>query len=330
MDQTSNEFGACPDVQRGVNELRAMRPGELDDVVERLAMTSAVDIRHRLRDRLTTAEPDAVIYVVVAERDGEITGAGKITSEPVFPGTVSVAVATSPHDDDLANQLMDWVDARLAKVQGMKSATMALRDDFNDTRRLAERYGFTLRNHDLGLRLALDGPARALAARAHVAADQANVRVRVADLDTEESTIMAAVARGQIGLLVPFGEEQTIDSAATRALIPEKAVVLLAENGTGTTTVCGVTVVAPHTGSDEWQVEFTGVDPNFRSRGVATALKTASHLEAFKAGAHAVTTLNEETNQAIISLNRKLGMTPTVGYWGLVRPLTRALGNAPS
>lgn len=130
---------------------------------------------------------------------------------------------------------------------------------------------------------------------------------------------MAAVARGLVGLLVPFGEEQSIDPAATRALIPPGAVILLAFTPRA---VCGVTVVAPQTGSDEWHVEFTGVDPDFRGRGVATALKTAAHLEAFAAGATAITTVNDEANTAIVRLNRKLGMTPAVGYWGMVRPLT--------
>lgn len=296
--------------------LRDMRPGELDAVVELLATTSASDIRHRLRVRLTATEPDAVNYVVVAARDGEIVGAGKITTEPTFPGTVSVAVAASV--DGLESRLMDRIVARLADIRGVNRATMALRDDVPEARRLAEKYGFTLANHSIGLRLPLTGPESTLSARAGDAALAAQVSVRVADAASEGDTIMAAGARGLVGLLVPFGAEQTVDPSATRALISENAVILLAETPLA---VCGVTVVAPQTGSDEWYVEFTGVDPDFRGRGVATALKTAAHLAAFLAGARAMTTVNDQANKAIVGLNHKLGMTPAVGYWGMVRPL---------
>jgi predicted GNAT superfamily acetyltransferase len=133
---------------------------------------------------------------------------------------------------------------------------------------------------------------------------------------------MAAVARGLTGILVPFGEDREIDPAATRALISEDAVTLLAFTATEPATVCGVTIVTLQTGSNEWYVEFTGVDEDLRGRGVATALKTASHLEAFRAGARAMTTVNDEANKAIVRLNRKLGIEPSVGYWGMIRPLT--------
>ncbi|NMO52383.1 GNAT family N-acetyltransferase [Actinoplanes sp. TBRC 11911] len=296
--------------------LRDMRPGELDAVVELLATASAWDIRHRLRVRLTATEPDALSYVVVAARDGDIVGAGKITNEPAFPGTASVAVAAVL--PGVGDRLMDRIVARLTEIRGATRATMALRDDVAEGRRLAERYGFTLANHDIGLRLALPGPESALATSAQAAAAEARVLVRVAEPASEEATIMAAVARGLVGLLVPFGADQSLDPAATRALIPPNAVILLAFTPLA---VCGVMVVAPQTGSDEWHIEFTGVDPDFRGRGVATALKTEAHLEAFRAGARAITTVNDEANTAIVRLNRKLGMTPAPGYWGMVRPL---------
>ena len=77
----------------------------------------------------------------------------------------------------------------------------------------------------------------------------------------------------------------------------------------------------PQAGTDEWHVLFTGVDPEYRLRGVAAALKTASHVEAARSGARAVATDNDESNEPILRLNKRLGMKPAVGYWGLVRPL---------
>jgi hypothetical protein len=121
------------------------------------------------------------MHVVVAETSGTIVGAGKLTSEP----------------------------ARLAGIEGMNTATAALRDDFAAGRRFAERFGFTLANHDIGLRLPLDGPAETLAARARETAEQAYVRVQVVELLSHEHTIMAAVAQGVAGLLIPFGADHT-------------------------------------------------------------------------------------------------------------------------
>jgi hypothetical protein len=73
--------------------IRPLLRADLDAAVELLMTTSALDIRHRLRDRLTTADPDHVNYALVAEQNGAMAGVAKLTTEPAFPGTVSALVA---------------------------------------------------------------------------------------------------------------------------------------------------------------------------------------------------------------------------------------------
>jgi RimJ/RimL family protein N-acetyltransferase len=70
-----------------------------------------------------------------------------------------------------------------------------------------------------------------------------------------------------------------------------------------------------------WYTNFTGVDAAERRRGVATALKSALLAAAHDAGAEAVVTHNDDTNDAILRLNESFGMVRGVGYRGMARPL---------
>jgi predicted GNAT superfamily acetyltransferase len=70
-----------------------------------------------------------------------------------------------------------------------------------------------------------------------------------------------------------------------------------------------------------WYTNFTGVDSAERRRGVATALKSALLVAAHDAGAEAVVTHNDDTNDPILRLNESFGMARGVGYWGMARRL---------
>jgi ribosomal protein S18 acetylase RimI-like enzyme len=123
------------------------------------------------------------------------------------------------------------------------------------------------------------------------------------------------------GIPMPFGEDQGFDPEHARQMIPSGALVLLAEPVADSGYACGVTMVAPERSSDAWHVVYSGVDPDYRRHGVAATLKAASMVSAQLAGARSVTTENDESNEPMLRVNRKLGMKPSVGYWGLARPL---------
>ena len=67
--------------------------------------------------------------------------------------------------------------------------------------------------------------------------------------------------------------------------------------------------------------EFTAVDPAYRGRGVALALKAWSVQKAAAWGAHEIRTGNDASNAAIIGVNRRLGYRLTPGVVKLRRTL---------
>jgi mycothiol synthase len=298
--------------------IRPLRPEDVPAAVELLAQANASDDRHRLRNRLTSEDH----FAIVAERAGTIIGAGKATTEPAFPGTVSalVAVAEDERGRGLGARLAEPVVERLGTTVAARAATCTLRDDRPSGRRFAERYGFAETNHSVGWRFELIGRTEELAARAAELTDKAGIRVRRLDEVTELPLLMDVAQRSMVGLPMPFGEEQGFDIEQVEGLIPDHAVILVGETAAGV--VGGLTVASPQAGTDEWYTNFTGVDANLRGRGVALALKTVALSIAAVAGASAMTTHNDDVNQPIQRLNKALGMTRSVGYWGLTRPLS--------
>jgi RimJ/RimL family protein N-acetyltransferase len=65
--------------------------------------------------------------------------------------------------------------------------------------------------------------------------------------------------------------------------------------------------------------DIAGVDPAYRRRGIATALKLLTLRHARAAGAARIETENDERNHAMLALNRKLGYRPISGYVVLER-----------
>src|SRR5262249_37629881 len=151
-------------------------------------------------------------------------------------------------------------------------------------------------------------------ATAQQAAERAGVRLRVADMPAEADTLTEFAKRAVIGIPA----EQMVDTEESGRHIPSEATMLFAERtepGTGTAPrVSGVTIIAPQAEQGAWYTMFTGIDPDFRRRGVAKALKTASFAVARRAGATSVLTHNHEANESVLKLNQSLGLRPALGY----------------
>jgi ribosomal protein S18 acetylase RimI-like enzyme len=304
--------------------IRPLRLDDLDAAVELFMTTSVLDIRNRLVERLATPKPDQVSYALVAVRDGVVVGAAQLTTEPYFPGTAAVLVAVdvAARGQGLGTRLAAMLVDRFTRTPEVRTATCAIRDDLGRGRKFAEKYGFAVTNHSVGLRLDLSGPDDELAGRAKSTAEAAGVVTRTADVDTERVTVIDCVRRSMIGLPVPFGEDQVFDPELDSQLLPAGSMIVLAESLDRPGHACAVTILAPETGGGSWHIGYTGVDPDYRGRGVAAAVKTASLRHAYRAGVRSVTTVNDESNRAILHLNQKLGMTAGAGYWALAHKRT--------
>ena len=65
---------------------------------------------------------------------------------------------------------------------------------------------------------------------------------------------------------------------------------------------------------------FTGVHPDYRGRGLATALKLLVVQEARRRGVRVIETGNNSLNAPILAINRKFGYRPRPGLYTLTRP----------
>jgi GNAT superfamily N-acetyltransferase len=66
---------------------------------------------------------------------------------------------------------------------------------------------------------------------------------------------------------------------------------------------------------------FTGVDRDYRGRGLALALKLLAIQRAREYGATSMRTGNDSRNAPILAINRKLGYRPLPGHYRLIRTL---------
>lgn len=79
-------------------------------------------------------------------------------------------------------------------------------------------------------------------------------------------------------------------------------------------------VGAMHADEDGY-VGYTGVDPDFRGRGLGSLVKQAVHAEARRRGVRVLGTENEQHNEGIRHVNATLGYEPHHGTWRWARPV---------
>jgi GNAT superfamily N-acetyltransferase len=77
-------------------------------------------------------------------------------------------------------------------------------------------------------------------------------------------------------------------------------------------------------GSGRATTMYTAVRRGFRGRGLALAVKLASTRWAAEHGVTRITTRNDETNAAMLAVNRRLGYRPLGRHVEYARPLARA------
>ena len=88
-------------------------------------------------------------------------------------------------------------------------------------------------------------------------------------------------------------------------------------------TLAGLTLLMPRERDEALNTMFTGVVPEHRQRGLATALKAEHALRARASGHTRIFTQNMDGNAPILAANDRLGFRPDSGYYELVIDLTR-------
>jgi GNAT superfamily N-acetyltransferase len=86
----------------------------------------------------------------------------------------------------------------------------------------------------------------------------------------------------------------------------------------------GISAVAIYPAGQHAYNAFTGVLREYRSRGLAQALKLHTILLAKREGIHTIRTNNDSTNAPMLAVNHKLGYKPEPGFYKLLCVLDQA------
>lgn len=242
--------------------------------------------------------------------------------EPPHQFWISTVVAPSHRRQGLGAQLAEAALA-FAKEQGATRLVAEVRDNVVEGLRYAERYGFRRDRHIFESRLSLADFDEQRFAGAVARVEAEGIRFfSLADLgDTDKSRrklydLNATLARdtpGHDGGFMPFEQfQKTVCSASWYR--PDGEIVAAIND-----TWVGMAAVGYFANTNSMYNMFTGVDPAWRGRGIAHALKLLAIACARRYGAEYISTNNDSENAPMLAINRALGYLPEPGYYRMIR-----------
>ncbi len=212
-----------------------------------------------------------------------------------------------------------------ARQHGATRLDAEVRENAPDGLCFAERYGFQRDRHIFQSRLNLADFDERPFADAASRADAVGVRfVTLANLgDTDVArrrlhALNAALARdvpGHVGDFMPFEQfQKTVCSASWYR--PDGQIVAAAGDNW-----IGMAAIGYFAATNSMYNMFTGVDPAWRGKGIALALKLLTIAYARRYDADYISTNNDSENAPMLAINRRLGYQPEPGFYRMIREL---------
>ncbi len=244
---------------------------------------------------------------LVGELNGRIVAAASITDNPLLADGVSIrlTVDSGQRGRGLGRAMAAAVQEVLASRRPRVAGVRVLDDDAT-SRAWAERRGLVVEDHSIRSRLVPED------------FDYERHRTRVARALAEGFVFEKPLDDERLYELyvrliqdVPDHVDPPSREFLARQLIQPGAANLIVRDG-GTWAGLNLMIPAPPDGG--WTV-FTGVLPEHRGRGLATALKAIAIRLAFRPpdGLRWIETSNNATNAPILALNRALGFRRLAG-----------------
>lgn len=279
----------------------------------------------RLREQEGYATPEWIREQLVAtDEAGRFLGLGLAEHEAwQVPGRFWTRVTVDPgaRGRGIGAALADRA-LRFATAHGATRLDSKVRDDDPAALRFAERRGFRIDRHIFDSMLDPAAFDERPFAGAIAAAEATGIRfATLADLGDTPAWQRALydlnrrVALDIPGLdgFAPYEEfrKWVFDSPTYR---PERQ--LLALDGERPV---GLAALGQNEETGLFLNVMTGVDRDYRGRGIALALKLLAIRHARAQGATAIRTNNDSQNAPILAINRRLGYRPVPGFYRLVR-----------
>jgi GNAT superfamily N-acetyltransferase len=264
-------------------------------------------------ERHREARQDAFRRHLVGEVNGEIVAVGVLLDFETRNAINARLVVDVAHrgrghgrrmaaalDELIAERAPTYVDARVS-------------DGDQSSRSWAQRRGFRLHDHAIRSRLDLRTYDALLHHNALTRAEAAGLRFEVA---TEMDRLYDLYTR-----LVVDGpnQDEPPDRDTFRRHVESRSdgIALVALHGSKW---IGTAIVTRQEPDGAWN-EFTGVLPEHRGAGIATALKVLATNEAAGRGWAWIETINDARNAPMLAVNRALGYRPIAGTLFLRRTL---------
>ena len=245
--------------------------------------------------------------------------------EPPHQFWISTVVAADHRRQGLGSQLAEAALA-FAREQGATRLVAEVRDNVAEGMRFAERFGFRRDRHIFESRLQLADFDEQRFAGAVARAEAEGIRfLTLADLgDTDEARrklydLNAALVRdipGHDSDFMPFEQFQKTVCSASWYRPDGQIVAVIGDSW------IGMAAVGYFANTNSMYNMFTGVDPAWRGRGIALALKLLAISCARRYGAEYISTNNDSENAPMLAINRTLGYQPEPGYYRMLRELT--------
>lgn len=292
-----------------------------------------------LEQQHANVPPDMVRHRLVAtDPAGEVIAYANVFSRPEnWARNFHFTLVTAPgaRRQGVGNALLDQVSA-WAQSAGGKYLRTSVDDTREESARFAQNRGFAL-NHTLVNRLevpAFDEAATFPGVVDRVAASGIRF-LRFADLEREAALqrlyqlykVTDMDSPGYAGTdpaNYPKYEAWYDDLFGGGKTLEES--ILLAVDGDRWV---GVTILQKDGPDRGLYTEYTGVLREYRSRGIALALKLLSVRFAKEYGAPYMITRNDATNGPMLAVNSKMGYHKVEGRFWLVKELSSATGGAP-
>jgi GNAT superfamily N-acetyltransferase len=229
---------------------------------------------------------------------------GSVPGVPPHLRQVLVEVASEHEDAGLGRELYAGVRAAVPSVA--TDLRTRVFDDDDRALAVAQHWGFEIAQRSITSRLDLVDP------QAPTPPDDVSVEAVDDLVFPDEEAVEAMFAVSQTNPEATNSHLMTLPEIRGYAFPGESPLASLARVGGVPAAICYL-LVGPD--GEEASVVYTGVDPQFRGRGLGRTVKEDVHVRAHSSGVLRLVTDNEEHNAGIRRLNDEMGFVKVYGAY---------------